>query len=124
MPIATILLTIALLALGVVLRYIIPYLIAGFTAVGDSESSGWDAWKEWPKWEWRYMTSSILAMMAYGVTFLVNPATFLTLAAMAPLAIVLAGYAGTDISDKIVKPFQAFRRKLPERDEITGKFTS
>lgn len=90
-----------LLFIGCALRFLLPYLILGLETIGRENSL-----KAWPAWEWRYLTSLILSLIAYGVMMLLNPQALVGLLAMAPVQIVILAYAGQDVASRIQKPFR------------------
>ena len=90
-----------LLAIGCALRFVIPYVFTGLEAVGRDNS-----WKSWPPWEWRYLTSFLLSLMAYGLMMLLTPGTLEKFAQMAVLQVILMAYAGQDVASRVVKPFR------------------
>ena len=82
-------------------RFVLPYLAAGFMAVGEANS-----WAAWPKWEWKLLTAFILAAGVFGGSLLF-PAARATLQSMSVEAIILAGYVGQDLGRQAVKAFPA-----------------
>ena len=101
-PLWSDILQVALLLLaGSALRFILPYIIAGLTAVGDANSLS-----AWPAWEWKYITSIILAMIAFGISLLSNPGGVASMLTLSPWTIVLLAYSGQDILSRTVKPFR------------------
>lgn len=92
---------VALLAVGCAMRFLLPYVLIGFEAVGRENS-----WTAWPAWEWRYLTSLILSLIGYGVMLVVVPETLTQLTAMAPVQVVILAYAGQDVASRVVKPFR------------------
>lgn len=90
-----------LLALGCAGRFLLPYIILGIETVGRENSL-----KAWPAWEWHYLTSLVLSLIAYGVMMLLNPQALIGLLAMAPVQIVILAYAGQDVASRFQKPFR------------------
>lgn len=78
-------------------RFVIPYVSAGFMAVGEAND-----WKAWPAWEWKLLTAFILASGAFLATLL-SPAMRELLITMAPETIILAGYVGQDLGRQVIK---------------------
>jgi len=89
--------------LGCAGRFAIPYLSAGFQAVGDANS-----WKAWPDWEWKLLTAFILASGVFGGSLLFENVR-LALVAMSPETIVLAGYVGQSIGRDVIKAIPSRR---------------
>lgn len=83
------------LALGLVLRTFLPYLIACFTSL--QEGGGWLTF------ELKYLGSLGLAAIVYAVTLLTVPGTLDALLAMEFVAIVAMAYAGEDLARQAIK---------------------
>ena len=83
------------LLLGCAMRTLLPYVIAGFQE--------WQANKPWPKFEYKYLGSFGLAVLAYFITLLTSPGTVEALMEMSFVYIVAIAYAGTDISRQLIK---------------------
>lgn len=101
MTVVGILQIVGLLAIGCAMRFILPYVLTGLEAVGRENSLS-----AWPAWEWRYLTSFLLSLIAYGVMMVVIPDTLAKWAAMAPIQLVILAYAGQDVAHRLVKPFR------------------
>jgi hypothetical protein len=87
------------LLLGSVARFILPYIIKSLMAVGEENRLG-----AWLRWEWKYITSIILAMIGYGQQVIFNPEGVAGMLTLSPLTIVMIAYAGQDIAADLVKP--------------------
>jgi hypothetical protein len=101
MSLIQILQIVSLLLVGCAMRFILPYILVGFEAVGRENT-----WKAWPPWEWRYLTSLVLSLIGYGVMMVVIPDTVAKWAAMAPVQVIIFAYAGQDVASRLQKPFR------------------
>jgi len=101
MTIVDVLTITGLLAAGCAMRFLLPYVILGLETVGRENSL-----KAWPAWEWRYLTSFLLSLVAYGVMLVVAPDTLAGWAQMAPIQLVILAYAGQDVASRLQKPFR------------------
>ena len=90
-----------LLAIGCAMRFVLPYVLVGLEAVGRDNSLS-----AWPPWEWRYLTSFLLSLLAYGVMMVIVPDALIGWAKMAPVQVVILAYAGQDVASRVVKPFR------------------
>jgi len=90
-----------LLAAGCAMRFLLPYVVLVLETIGRENSL-----KAWPKWEWQYLTSFLLSLIAYGVMLVVAPGTLVEWAEMAPIQLVILAYAGQDVASRLQKPFR------------------
>lgn len=98
-----VLLSISALLLGCALRTLFPYIITGFQE--------WQSNKPWPKFEYKYLGSFGLAVVAYALTLLTSPGAFESLLEMSFVYVVALSYAGTDISRQLIKGVSALVKK-------------
>ena len=87
------------LALGLALRTLLPYLVAGLEAI---QAGGWTAW---PKFEAKYVASFGLAAIAYAVTLLTVEQALAAVLDMSFVAVVAAAYSGQDLARQAIKTF-------------------
>jgi len=92
--------TIYLLA-GSALRFILPYIVVGLAAVGEKNT-----WKAWPIWQWKYVTSIILAMLGYGIAVVANPESVAGMLSLTPMTIIGIAYFGQDMASQVIKFFR------------------
>jgi hypothetical protein len=93
----------ALLLAGSAMRFILPYIVVGLAAVGEKNT-----WTAWPAWQWKYVTSIILAMLGYGIAVVANPESVAEMLSLTPMTIVGLAYFGQDMASQVIK---FFRRK-------------
>ena len=86
------------LALGSALRYLLPYAIEGLVQVGLG--------KPWPRWEWRYLSAFVLAVIGFGLAMLTQPGFFAQLAAEFPIALITFAYSSNEMARVVVKALE------------------
>jgi len=86
------------LAVGSALKYVLPYAILGLTQVGLG--------KPWPRWEWRYLSAFVLALIGYGLALMMTEDLVARLAAMRPPALVLLAYGANELARAVLKPLE------------------
>ena len=85
------------LAVGCILRALLPYITSGLTTISE------EGWSAWPKFEAKYVATFGLAIIGYGVVCLTVPGAVDALSAMTPVAAISLGYGGGDIIREGVK---------------------
>jgi hypothetical protein len=88
---------IALLAvlLGCVLRTLLPYVVKGFQLLQENNP--------WPKFEYSYLGSLGLAVVGYGLMFLIKPDYFSQIVTLPFTEIVALAYAGQESARQVIK---------------------
>ena len=86
------------LALGCVLRTVLPYITSGLQIVSEEGS-----WKAWPAFEPKYLASLALALIAYGVILATVPGAISALSSTSFIAATGIGYAGGDLARETIK---------------------
>lgn len=98
MDYATIGYAVGALLLGCALRTLLPYVTTGLKTIGESGS-----WGDWPRFEPAYLTSFVLAIIVYAVTFATIPGAWETVLATPFVALTGIAYAGQDVIREIMK---------------------
>ena len=86
------------LVLGLALRTLLPYVVAGLTVWQESGD-----WSAWPRFEPKYLASFALAAVGYAVTFATVEGAFESVAGMSFVAIVALAYGSTDVAREAIK---------------------
>lgn len=86
------------LAVGLILRTFVPYLIAGFNAVSETED-----FAAWPAFLPSYLVSVGVAILGYGIAALTVPGTLAYLASRSFVELVGAAYLGQALSREGLK---------------------
>ena len=84
---------------GAVLRFVLPWIIVGLQTVGKEGT-----WKAWPKFQPIYVTSFLLALLAYGVALLTIPGAWAWLQGQESIPLIGFAYTGSDITRQLIKP--------------------
>jgi len=83
------------LVVGSAMRYLLPYLIVGLVAKGEGQ--------KWPKWEWRYLSSFLLALIGFGISLATQLDFYTSLVEQFPIAVVAMAYAGNGMGREVIK---------------------
>lgn len=94
------------LAIGSALRYLLPYVIEGFVQIGLEQP--------WPRWQWKYLSSFVLAVIGFGLAMLTQPGFFAKLAAEFPVALITFAYAGNEMARVVTKALERLATSAPE----------
>jgi len=95
------------LFLGCALRTLLPYVTTGLKLVGESGQ-----WSDWPRFEPSYLTSFVLAAIAYGIVFLTVPGSWEAALDTPFIFLVSIAYAGQDIAREAVRTGQAIGSRM------------
>jgi len=86
------------LLVGVLLNIFVPYLRKGLEEVALTGS-----FKNWPKFDWRYLAMFLIPVLEYGVAFLTIDGLWQQMLTWAWIYAVSLAYAGTDIGKEVTK---------------------
>jgi len=86
------------LLVGAALRTLLPYIATSLETVAKAES-----WKAWPPFKPSYLVAFIVAVLAFGVTFVTVPGALQAFVEWQFVASVALAYSGQDISRQIIK---------------------
>ena len=98
------------LVIGIAIVYFLPYIRRGLQDV--EAANGWHAW---PKFELRYLTGFILAVIALGMSVLMSPPLWAELVALPWWIAIGFASGGTFIGDKARKSGGSVIAKIRHR---------
>jgi len=97
---------IAWLLIGMLCRYVLPYVLEGLRIVGEKNS-----WHAWPAFQLKYLTSFFTGVIEFGLYLVMNAGAVDSLLSLDVVSAFLVGYGAVDLSRTVSKALTYWRKR-------------